>query len=164
MHPFVPFSFLKYTFAIMLDVSNPKAAWVMILTTTNKYIHGVITVAQSFRRLGSQYPMVVLYTPGVSEAALKLLSSYGCHLKPIQPIHPPGKTNYQFPRFSETWTKMIAWDQVEYDRVVLMDADMLPMQNMDELMDIDLPDANYIAACHACICNPHKTSTYPPLW
>ncbi|KAJ8660065.1 hypothetical protein O0I10_004293 [Lichtheimia ornata] len=141
-----------------------KAAWMMILTTTNKYIHGVITVAQSLRRLGSQYPLVVLHTPAVSEAALRLLSSYGCQLKPIQPIHPPGTTNYQFPRFAETWTKMIAWDQEEYERVVLMDADMLPMQNMDELMDIPLPDSDHIAACHACTCNPQKTSTYPPEW
>lgn len=141
-----------------------KAAWMMILTTTNKYIHGVITVAQSLRRLGSQYPLVVLYTPAVSEAALRLLSSYGCHLKPIQPIHPPGTTNYQFPRFAETWTKMIVWDQVEYERVVLIDADMLPMQNMDELMDIPLPDSDHIGACHACTCNPQKTSTYPPEW
>ncbi|KAI7876771.1 glycosyl transferase family protein [Lichtheimia hyalospora FSU 10163] len=136
----------------------------MVLTSTNKYMHGVITVAQSLRRLGSQYPLVVLHTPNVSEAGLKLLLSYGCHLKLIHPIHPPGETNYQFPRFAETWTKMIVWDQAEYDHVVLMDADMLPLQNMDELMDLHLPNSDYIAACHACTCNPQNTSTYPPEW
>jgi len=52
---------------------------------------------------------------------------------------------------------------VEYERIVLLDADMTVQQNMDELMDLDLPDG-HIAAAHACACNPHKFAHYPKDW
>lgn len=44
-----------------------------------------------------------------------------------------------------------------------MDSDMIVMRNMDELMDIVLPD-DWIAACHACACNPRKLKHYPADW
>ena len=44
-----------------------------------------------------------------------------------------------------------------------MDSDMIVMRNMDELMDIDLPN-DWIAACHACACNPRKLKHYPADW
>jgi alpha-N-acetylglucosamine transferase len=37
-------------------------------------------------------------------------------------------------------------------RVCLLDADMLVFQNMDELLELELP-AGGIAATHACCCN-----------
>jgi hypothetical protein len=40
---------------------------------------------------------------------------------------------------------------------------MLILKNMDELMDLELP-ANWIAAVHACACNPRKFAHYPRDW
>lgn len=37
-------------------------------------------------------------------------------------------------------------------RVCLLDADMLVFQNMDELLELELPEGG-IAANHACCCN-----------
>ena len=37
------------------------------------------------------------------------------------------------------------------------------MRNMDELFDIDLPDG-WIAASHACACNPMRFAHYPADW
>lgn len=45
----------------------------------------------------------------------------------------------------------------------MVDSDMLVLSNMDELMTLDLPP-NWIAATHACTCNPRKLSHYPPSW
>src|ERR1700733_15032726 len=44
-----------------------------------------------------------------------------------------------------------------------MDSDMIVMRNMDELMDFDLPEG-WIAAAHACACNPRKLKHYPADW
>lgn len=44
-----------------------------------------------------------------------------------------------------------------------MDCDMIVRRNMDELMDLELPD-DWIAACHACTCNPRKLPHYPKDW
>lgn len=149
----------------MVSKTVPKAAWVVVLTSTNNYIKGAIALAQALRMTQSLYPLVVLYTSAVTKRAIQLLKDAGCHVRPINPIHPPGKTRYVFERFVETWTKLAVWNLEEYERVVLLDADMLPLQNMDELMmDIALPDEHHIAACHACTCNPQKIKTYPADW
>ena len=148
----------------MVSQNLPKAAWMLVLTSTNEYVRGAITVARALKRVKTHYPLVVLYTSAVSSDAQELLSKAGCLLKPIEPIHPPGKVTYFAERFVETWTKLAVWNQDEYDRAVLLDADMLPLQNMDELMTLPLPDGDHIAASHACTCNPHKIKSYPSDW
>jgi hypothetical protein len=40
---------------------------------------------------------------------------------------------------------------------------MVVMKNMDELMDIDIPN-DWIAATHVCACNPRKFAHYPADW
>ena len=48
-------------------------------------------------------------------------------------------------------------------RTVMLDSDMIVMRNMDELFDMELPDG-WIAAAHACACNPRKLPHYPADW
>jgi hypothetical protein len=40
---------------------------------------------------------------------------------------------------------------------------MIIRRNMDELMELDLPE-DEIAAVHVCACNPRKLAHYPPDW
>lgn len=60
---------------------------------------------------------------------------------------------------------------VQYERIVLLDADMLVIKNMDELMELELDEvgdesgANRVfAASYACLCNPLKRAHYPEDW
>lgn len=46
---------------------------------------------------------------------------------------------------------------------MLVDSDMLCLGNMDELMTLDLPKG-WVAAAHACTCNPRRLAHYPPDW
>jgi alpha-N-acetylglucosamine transferase len=50
-----------------------------------------------------------------------------------------------------------------YQRIVLLDCDMVVLRNMDELMTIDLPN-DHIAAVHVCACNPRGIEHYPNDW
>lgn len=155
---------LFYQPASMVSGDTPKAAWVIVLTSTNDYVKGVVTIAHALRRVNSIYPLVVLYTDAVTESVKQRLKQSGCILKHIEPIRPHGKVTYFTERFTETWTKLAVWGQDEYERLVLLDADMLPLQNMDELMTMPLPDSDSVAACHACTCNPQKIKAYPSNW
>ena len=74
-------------------------------------------------------------------------------------------------RFKETWTKLACFSLVEYQRLILLDSDMLVLKNMDELMDLELdsPKSDVLgnkvfAASHACCCNPLKKPHYPKNW
>ncbi|KAJ4302378.1 hypothetical protein N0V88_002522 [Collariella sp. IMI 366227] len=42
------------------------------------------------------------------------------------------------PRFRDCFTKLAAFSLTGYSRIVLLDADMLVLRNMDELMDVPL--------------------------
>lgn len=87
---------------------------------------------------------------------------------------PPSTREYkQDPRFADTWTKLIVFSLEQYERVVLLDADILVRRNMDELMELDLDSKDALeaktatrvfAAAHACVCNPMKKEHYPANW
>lgn len=148
----------------MVTSTVVRGAWAVVLTSTNDYIKGVLALKHAMHDLyHSQYPLLVLYTSVVIPSVVETLKEIGCLVKEIEPIHPNGKVEYKSARFVETWTKLAVWKQTEFERLILLDADMLPLQNMDELMSIHL-EKDWVAACHACICNPQHIKHYPATW
>lgn len=53
--------------------------------------------------------------------------------------------------------------ELQKQRVVLRDIDMLLLQNMDDLFELNLPP-DFIAATHVCACNPRRFPHYPQDW
>nr|VFK60597.1 MAG: Glycosyl transferase family 8 [Candidatus Kentron sp. TUN] len=76
--------------------------------------------------------------------------------------------SYAFSRFAETWTKLRMFEQTEYRTLVCLDADMMVLQNIDELLslrfDASRSDGCDLFAVPACICNEHHTPLCPPWW
>ncbi|KAI7862643.1 nucleotide-diphospho-sugar transferase [Spinellus fusiger] len=147
-----------------MPVSGLKSAWAVVITSNNNYIKGVFTLAEALYQVNSQYPLLVLYTNAVPKEFLLPLEHLNCILKQIDLIQPSEKIDYSAERFIDTWTKLSVWNQHEYKRIVLLDSDMLPFKNMDELMTMNLNDEHWVAACHACRCNPNRIKAYPPHW
>ena len=139
-------------------------AWATLLTQPS-YLVGVRTLRASLQKCGSPYPLVVLVTDGVDTQSRQLLIDDGCLLRDVEELRPdrdlPG--SYANARFAEVWAKLAAWRLTECERIVILDADMLVTRNMDELFSIELA-ADWIAACHACRCNPNRIATYPADW
>jgi len=104
-------------------------------------------------------------TENIESAIAAQLKAEGCVIVAVSALNPQSDLahHYASARFSEVWTKLRAWQLTDYQRLVFLDADMLVLQNMDELFDIELP-VNGIAACHACRCNPNNIATYPQSW
>lgn len=66
-------------------------------------------------------------------------------------------------RFNATWSKVNIFRLDQFERIAVLDGDMLVLKNMDELMDVPISDDG-LAACHACVCNPRRLSYYPSTW
>ncbi|KAF9019451.1 nucleotide-diphospho-sugar transferase [Hymenopellis radicata] len=142
-----------------------KAAWVSLLSKRD-YLAGLLVVDYGLRAARTKYPFVVMVTETLPEDARTILKKRGLKMVDIGSIRPgSGRESFDMTdaRFSDTWSKIRVFELVEYDRVVLLDADMVVRRNMDELMDMDL-GPNEIAAAHVCACNPRKRPHYPPDW
>ena len=139
-------------------------AWATLLTSPG-YLVGVRALRASLARVGSAYPLVVAVTDGIGADDRALLEADGCLLREVAPLRPPSglRDSYANARFAEVWTKLGVWRLTEFERLVVLDADMLVTRNMDELFDLPLAD-DEIAACHACRCNPNRIASYPASW
>jgi alpha-N-acetylglucosamine transferase len=140
------------------------AAWATLLTQPS-YLVGVRALHASLRRSGSQHPLVVMVTEDVDDDARKALADDGALVRELPRVGPDSslEAHYANARFAEVWTKLGAWGLVEFSRLVVLDADMLVVQPMDELFSLELPSGG-IAACHACRCNPNRIASYPASW
>ncbi|KAH9835701.1 nucleotide-diphospho-sugar transferase [Rhodofomes roseus] len=142
-----------------------RAAYVTLLTKS-AYLPGALVLHHSLLSVGAKYPLVVMVTPSVGQDIRDTLTRRGMIVRTVDHLTPREGAHTLSPhdaRFGDTWTKLRAFELTEYDRVVLVDADMLVMRNMDELMELELP-TDSIAAVHVCACNPFKLPHYPKDW
>ncbi|NIZ93606.1 glycosyltransferase family 8 protein [Kineococcus rubinsiae] len=139
-------------------------AWATLLTQPD-YLVGVRVLHASLRRTGTPHPLVVMVTPEVDATSRQVLLDDGCLVREVPPLRPDShlEANYANARFAEVWTKLASWSLVEFERLVVLDADMLVVAAMDELFSLELP-AGGVAACHACRCNPNRIASYPASW
>lgn len=139
-------------------------AWVTLLTQPG-YLRGVETLQRSLRASGSPWPLVVMVTPAIDDQMRQHLQTRGCRVQEVPVIGPDPALVHRYAneRFAEVWSKLAVWRLTEYQRVAFLDADMLVINNMDEVFSLPLA-ADTIAACHACRCNPQRIASYPQSW
>lgn len=120
---------------------------------------------------GTKYPFVAFYTSTFPAEGLKILQSRNIASQWVPSVTPASTRNYaQDPRFAETWNKLVVFSLEQYERIVLLDGDILVRRNMDSLMELPLDDetdaegSRVFAAAHACACNPMKKEHYPANW
>lgn len=143
---------------------QPVQAWVTLLTDPG-YLPGVRVLQRSLAAVGSTRDLVVMVTGGVDAATRRVLEDDGCLLRDVETSGPAASLGraYADPRFAEVWTKLAVWRLTDLERAVFLDADMLVVRSMDDLFEVDLPHG-WIAAGHACRCNPGGVATYPAGW
>ncbi|KAJ9115882.1 hypothetical protein QFC22_005024 [Naganishia vaughanmartiniae] len=106
----------------------------------------------TLKAVGSKYPLVVMATPQLTDDCRNVLASAEIPVVDVDTIYPAAERHSLVEsdhRFRDTWTKLRAFELVQFDRVILVDCDMLVFQNMDELMEMHMPGDDFIAACHA---------------
>jgi lipopolysaccharide biosynthesis glycosyltransferase len=113
-----------------------KKAYATTLTHGDAYAPGVEALGRSLQATGTREPMILMVTADVPGAAKARLAKQGWTLREIEPVKNPTPAKQQlFPRFDKVFTKLRAWELVEFDKVVLLDADMVVLKNIDELFE-----------------------------
>jgi len=140
---------------------DPTKIWSTLLTNRG-YFGGALVLNHTLRKVGSKYQLKIMVTREV-EADQEFMDAFAAAGIPtivvdkIEPAPRDGKVN------KGTWEKLAPWGMTEYERIVLLDSDQVILHNIDEMMTMDLPEG-YIAAAHACTCNPRKLAHYPKDW
>lgn len=150
---------------------NPKRYSYATLITRQSYLAGVVILAHTLQKHGSKYPLVVLYTPSLSNDAVRVLEIEAGKSNIIPRkcdfLLPPSGTKVTLiaERFEDTWTKLRVFELFEYEAVCYLDADMAVFKNMDVIFEeaVRLPQ-NWVAANHACVCNLDFDSWAPDDW
>ncbi|KAF8640458.1 hypothetical protein AX17_000122 [Amanita inopinata Kibby_2008] len=145
---------------------HPRNAAYVTLLTKQSYLTAALVVDYGLRAVKSKYPLVAMVTSSLPEDARIVLQRRGIVVREVETLKPQAVAHQLHPhdaRFEDTWTKLRGFELEEYERVVLLDCDMLVRKNMDELFEIELPE-DEIAAAHVCACNPRKLAHYPADW
>jgi len=116
------------------DLMNPKYTFLSILTSDD-YLPGLLVLAHSLQKTGTPLPLLVLLTPNISSETLTTLDSHRIAYKVLdyELINPTNVDKKH--RWFSTYSKIFAFGQTEYDKVVYLDADMLILRNIDELFN-----------------------------
>lgn len=109
-----------------------KRAYVTLLCNGDAYLPGVEALGESLKATGTKVPMVLMVSADIDADTRAQLQKQGWALREVAPLHRTGATPL-FPRFDEVFAKLRAWQLTEYDKVVLLDADTIVLQNIDDL-------------------------------
>ncbi|TVY93129.1 Glucose N-acetyltransferase [Lachnellula willkommii] len=108
--------------------------------TNTEYLCNSVMLFETLHRLGSKadrlmmYPATMQPDPASVEGRLllKAQNEYNVKLKSIEVQHRPGFE----PTWADSYTKLLAFNQTEYSRVLSLDSDSVVLQHMDELFHL----------------------------
>ncbi|CAO3671833.1 unnamed protein product [Rhizopus stolonifer] len=105
------------------------------LVATNSYAPGALVIAHRLRDLGSKRDSVCLVTQNLSPQVQAILSKVYITI-PVDTICSQDRENLELlgrPDLDITFTKIHAWRLTQYHKIVFLDADVFPLQNIDAL-------------------------------
>ncbi|ORX39078.1 galactinol synthase [Kockovaella imperatae] len=145
------------------ELDSKRRAWVTLLTLPS-YVPAVLTMWRTLQPL-TIYPLIILTTSSLPQSSRDILKRYDLESLEIDHLSPPSHKGFEakFARFTETWTKLRAFGLEQFEKLVMIDSDVLFLRSMDEIFDIDLPEG-WVGAAPACVCNPFKIPYYPKDW
>lgn len=128
---------------------NAYAA-MMYMGTPRDYEFYVATrvLMRSLIKLDVQADLVVIASVDVPLRWVRALEvEDGVKVVRVENLHNPFRANNKGDRFKLTMNKIYAWSLVDYERVVMLDADNLFLQNTDELFQCGQFCAVFINPC-----------------
>ncbi|MCA9873521.1 MAG: hypothetical protein KC441_07700 [Anaerolineales bacterium] len=132
-----------------------QTAFVTLLMLNDSYLPGVLLQAYQLRLQATQADLLCLVTPEISPAARQALAVLFDFVVEVPPIYVPHDRAQRRQYLPFVFTKLHALRLGQdgdlgfaYDRVVLLDADLLPLRQFDDLLKLPAP---------AGVMNEHKS-------
>jgi len=135
------------------DAPSGRFAWVSTLCGDASYVPAIAVLGHSLRRSNTTHDMVLLVTGDLAsdDATHAQLRRVGWKVRLIHdtlqsPVDDRGERGDQSPRYKCFFTKLRSFGLVDYEQIVLLDADTTVFQNADELFERWPRPPNEVAA------------------
>lgn len=104
------------------------------------YLRGVLALARSLQRSGCSYRLVVFVTPNVGGHERSIIESEGSLIRQVEGIEAPEavrRLNHArgFDHWNTVLSKLRILSATEFEKIILLDSDMLIVRNIDCLFD-----------------------------
>lgn len=113
------------------------------LLSSDSYIYGVILLYQSMKDTKTKYPLHVLITDDISEPIIEILRQLNISYSKTNIISMPQTLmnhNIQINKsrayiWENCFTKFNIFNQTQFDKIIMLDCDILLLKNIDNLFD-----------------------------
>jgi len=120
------------------------------LATNDSYALGAIVLAHSLRQVGTTKHLAIVVTAGVSQPIRQQLDTVFDSVTLVNVLDSNDPVNLDLlsrPDLGVTFTKLHCWRLTQFSKCVFLDADILVLQNIDDLFERDefsaAPDAGW---------------------
>lgn len=126
-----------------------RYAYVTVLYGNNIYLTGALVLGFSLMKTKTDLDRVILVTPDVSHEYKSYLKKVYTHVTDIEYTQVSTEIfSEENTRFGNVFTKLECLALTQYDKIILLDLDMIVSKNMDHLFKLNAPAAclkrNYI--------------------
>ncbi|XP_072971740.1 UDP-glucuronate:xylan alpha-glucuronosyltransferase 2-like [Typha angustifolia] len=108
-----------------------REAYATVIHSSDAYLCGAITLAQSIRRTGSTRDLVLLHDHSITQEQRHALATAGWTLRKIKRIRNPRAKKHTYNEYN--YSKFRLWQLTDYDKIIFIDADILVLRNLDHL-------------------------------
>ncbi|KAJ8763236.1 hypothetical protein K2173_026137 [Erythroxylum novogranatense] len=108
-----------------------REAYVTVLHSSESYVCGAITLAQSLLRTGTKRDLVLLIDKSISRRKRDALVAAGWEIRLIKRIRNPRAQKKAYNEYN--YSKFRLWQLADYDKIVFIDSDILVLRNLDLL-------------------------------
>ncbi|XP_065880392.1 UDP-glucuronate:xylan alpha-glucuronosyltransferase 2 isoform X2 [Euphorbia lathyris] len=126
-----------YDLSKINQITTPKTAkreaYATVLHSSESYVCGAITLAQSLRQTGTTRDLILLIDNSISESKRNALSASGWIIRLIKRIRNPRAEKYSYNEYN--YSKFRLWQLTDYDKIIFIDSDIMVLKNLDILFN-----------------------------
>lgn len=108
-----------------------REAYATVLHSSEAYVCGAITLAQSLRKTGTKRDLVLLIDNSISIPKREALTAAGWKIRIIKRIRNPRAEKKTYNEYN--YSKFRLWQLTDYDKIIFIDADIIVLRNLDLL-------------------------------
>jgi len=120
-----------------------KYAYVALLMGNSPYIFGALVLGISLKKTNTNNDIVIMVTsdvPEIQKEKLKQIYDFVIDIEFIT-VNKTLIKDYETNRFKDIFTKLQCLTLTQYEKIIMLDIDMLVIKNMDHLFELDVPAA-----------------------